>query len=483
MWLSAEKTFSIIRAGRGRWVSTGKGVGSDMLYSARLRMVQGFYTLSVELIIEIFSYLEHHDLLRCYQVAKRLQEIIFNTPALEYKVELGLTGNQDGSSSSSITERLARLRRLQHAWENPKPRLVDSIVAPSQSWSHSKWQKDVFFGRYPTSADRRRLEVFNISAAFAGKERLQDLSFDVPFDAYSVDFDQDLIALVRNSDSDDKSLPVESIIVWHWPTGALKSDDGCINAMCTDSGYLLVAKRPGHPPGRFGIFVYALADSTSRLLATFELPRLRWDFRAWLTASFFPREHTCGALHGGLSGSKTDFVPASVLVQFQWDRQYTLYTPLATFLSPEVLGVAHRHLHPSLYFPWDKWGPHSTRIFTEGNAIADICGYRAIFPDYILDFSPQTLRNAMSDSEETRDMIMREPNTVAEPVFAEPVSTSLPYRRITLTLPSTPNTAHPRSQMYRAFVDVDGPKLLRVTCDYILVPSSVEMFSLAEQDD
>ena len=227
--------------------------------------------------------------------------------------------------------------------------------------------------------------------------------------------------------------------------------------MCTDCGHLLIAKRLAQSLGRFEIFVYALAGDTIHLSAIFELPRLRWDFRAWLTASFFPREHTCGALHGGLYGSKTDFAPASVLVQFQWDRQYTLYTPLVTFLSPEVLAIDRDRL-AAFRFPWKSWGPRSTRVFMEGNTIADICGYRAIFPDHILDFSPATLRNAVADSE-TDATIIREPGTIAGPMFAEPVVTSLPYRKISLKLPPTSKTVNTRSQLYRAFVDVDGPKV------------------------
>lgn len=114
-----------------------------------------------------------------------------------------MTGNQDGSSSISIPERLARLRLLQRSWENPKATFLHSIIVPSQPWSHSKWQKDVFFGRRPSFADKTRLEVFNIGAAFSHKERLQDMTFDVIFDTYAVDFDQDLIALVRGTHADD----------------------------------------------------------------------------------------------------------------------------------------------------------------------------------------------------------------------------------------------------------------------------------------
>lgn len=86
---------------------------------------------------------------------------------------------------------------MQRAWESPTLRLLESITVPSRDWSQSKWQKDVFFGRYPSND--KRLDTFNISSAYKGRERLQSLEFDVKFDVYCVDVDQDLIALARCS--------------------------------------------------------------------------------------------------------------------------------------------------------------------------------------------------------------------------------------------------------------------------------------------
>ncbi|KAI0686403.1 hypothetical protein BC835DRAFT_458571 [Cytidiella melzeri] len=508
-------------------------------------MAQGLLALSVELIVEILSYLNHHNLLKCRQLSKKIHAIILNTSFLQYRIELGLTGNQDGRSSDrSVSERLKALRRVQREWERPKPTLVDTLVIPSRDWSQSKWQKDVFFGKHPTN--NRQLDMFNFGASFAGKERLQHLSFDMDFDTFSVDFDQDLIALARCSETDQqgrrvpprvylrslrdqkphpkaqrtsfelgpygflgvdyilrarlqiagkylmltlyRSLPVEAILVWHWPTGFLNAffsfthRDGCINAMCTDTGHLLLAKRPESRIGWFGIYVFTLRreDDLPGLLAMFELPKLAVDVTGWITASFFPREHTCGVLTGGLAYTATNFNPSSVLVQFQWDRQYTLYTPLVTFLSQEVLN-AGRRTQP-LDFSWDSWGPHSSRVFQEGSAGSIICGYRAIFPDYILDFSPATLRNVDVVSGAA---VQAKPHALeVSSMFAYPVITSLPYCKISLALPPTPSTVDARSQMHMAFVDVDGPKLLRVTCaDFILIPSSVEIFSLREDGD
>lgn len=84
---------------------------------------------------------------------------------------------------------------MQRDWETPNLKLLASMDVPSREWSQSKWQKDVFFGRYPS--DDKRLDVFNFSSAYTGQERLQHLEFDVDFDVYCVDVDQDLIALAQ----------------------------------------------------------------------------------------------------------------------------------------------------------------------------------------------------------------------------------------------------------------------------------------------
>jgi hypothetical protein len=124
-----------------------------------------------------------------------------NTSTLAYNLELGLTGNRDGRSRRTTIERLKALRRIQREWERPNPNMVDCMSVPSRDWTQSKCYKDVFLARH--SADEKCLEMYNFSSAFDGEERLQRLSFDVSFDAYSVDFDQDLIVLALCSEEDE----------------------------------------------------------------------------------------------------------------------------------------------------------------------------------------------------------------------------------------------------------------------------------------
>ncbi|KAI0694329.1 hypothetical protein BC835DRAFT_1527677 [Cytidiella melzeri] len=134
-------------------------------------MAREFLALAAELIVYILSYVNHCNLLRCRRLSKKVQAIISDTTSLQYKIELGLTRNIDGRSSHRIiSERLEALRHEQRGWERPKPTLVNTLTVPSRDWDSHTWHQHVFFGNHPT--DRRRLDVFNFSASFAGEERL-----------------------------------------------------------------------------------------------------------------------------------------------------------------------------------------------------------------------------------------------------------------------------------------------------------------------
>ncbi|KAI0693799.1 hypothetical protein BC835DRAFT_1054328 [Cytidiella melzeri] len=92
-------------------------------------------------------------------LSKKVLAIISDTTLLQYKMELGLTGNKNGHSSNrSVTQRLEALRREQRVWEKPKPTLVETLKVPSRGWCEAKRQKHVSFGRH--LRDGRRLEMF-----------------------------------------------------------------------------------------------------------------------------------------------------------------------------------------------------------------------------------------------------------------------------------------------------------------------------------
>ncbi|KAJ3552150.1 hypothetical protein NM688_g4306 [Phlebia brevispora] len=157
----------------------------------------GIFKLSVEILVEIMSYLRYLDLLRCRQVSRKLSTLVNETPSLRYTLELGLTGYEDGSPSGNLLQRLATLDRIQRSWRDPHPTFSHSVVVPSREWFEARWFKDILVGRIP--ADIHRLDIFRLSAAVPDGERLQSLHFDVEFDATCVDPGQDLVVLTRSA--------------------------------------------------------------------------------------------------------------------------------------------------------------------------------------------------------------------------------------------------------------------------------------------
>jgi hypothetical protein len=234
---------------------------------------------------------------------------------------------------------------------------------------------------------------------------------------------------------------------------ALRSslDTVYFTAFCTPDGHLLVNRYYRHSSSGFGIHVYALdmQEEIPKLLATFELPRLNWDFSSWLNSTFFPGYGKYSQLAGGIAAGPTDFQPSTVLIQLRIDLQYTLFTPLSTFLSRAVL--ENRHRPSPLRYSWNSWGPRSTRILHEDMDSAMICGYKAIYPSHYLDFCPVVAAGRGLEEES----VTRSETVIHAPVFSEPVVTRLPFRKVELPL----TQALARDQMQLYFEDKGGPKV------------------------
>lgn len=172
----------------------------------------GFDRLSVEVVVEILSYLGYIDLLRCsavgvhmgwyelsdkeFQVSKTVHSIIQDTPALQYTIELGMVGYNDGLASASVTDRLNYVRLQRKIWRHPVLERTVSIPVPSQAWFEAKSHKDVISGRGPGDHNSHQLDVMYLSTSVADDDRLKRLHFDVWFDALYIDPGQDLIVLV-----------------------------------------------------------------------------------------------------------------------------------------------------------------------------------------------------------------------------------------------------------------------------------------------
>lgn len=224
-----------------------------------------------------------------------------------------------------------------------------------------------------------------------------------------------------------------------------------LSTYCTTDGLLLVNRHRRRPSTSFGIYVYVLdpAEETPRLCAAFGLPALQWDPSSLLSSAFYPRYNRHGATNGASSSmaNTADSTPGCVLVQLRIDLQYTLYVPLSVLQDVVEAQGGLSRVEP-VDVPWAKWA-HRARLVEENAEAPIVCGYRVVYPDHILDFAPYSVATdayaaprVAANDDDGDDQHVDESEVVVSAsilranLFAEPVVTSLPYRRTTLSLPS-----------------------------------------------
>ncbi|KAG7099024.1 hypothetical protein E1B28_000907 [Marasmius oreades] len=84
-------------------------------------MSSNILNLPVELCCQIFTHLDCFTLARCRQVCKKTNAVIAESSALQYTLELAITGNEDGKLSDlPVAEKLSALRKHQRAWDRLK---------------------------------------------------------------------------------------------------------------------------------------------------------------------------------------------------------------------------------------------------------------------------------------------------------------------------------------------------------------------------
>lgn len=136
-----------------------------------------------------------------FQVSRRLTSVIRDTPSLQYTIELGMAGYDNGMASTNITHRLSYIRTQRRAWKHPALKRMKSIPVPSHDWFEARSHKDVISGRIPD--DCSRLDVLYLSTSVRDEDRLKQLQFDIRFDAVYIDPGQDLVVLASLALSPD----------------------------------------------------------------------------------------------------------------------------------------------------------------------------------------------------------------------------------------------------------------------------------------
>lgn len=128
------------------------------------------------------------------KVSHKLDSVIIETASLQYKIELGMAGYEDGSSSSNnVISRLAAIRRERCAWKYLYLRHVKAITIPSQEWIEARSHKDVISGRVPDLP--KQLDLVYLGSGISDQDRIKHVEFDTRFDAHYIDPGQDLVVL------------------------------------------------------------------------------------------------------------------------------------------------------------------------------------------------------------------------------------------------------------------------------------------------
>ncbi|KDQ56146.1 hypothetical protein JAAARDRAFT_36939 [Jaapia argillacea MUCL 33604] len=94
-------------------------------------------SLPTELTITILNDLNLYTLLGCRRLSSHIKSIIDDTPILQYKIELGITGMTDGPNTTmTIEERRTRLKNYQDAWANVESKAMEASPTPmtGQRW-------------------------------------------------------------------------------------------------------------------------------------------------------------------------------------------------------------------------------------------------------------------------------------------------------------------------------------------------------------
>ncbi|RPD61698.1 hypothetical protein L226DRAFT_612298 [Lentinus tigrinus ALCF2SS1-7] len=154
-----------------------------------------FDQLPSELLSSILCYLHFLDVLRCRQVCLRLKHAVDGDVRMQYKVELGAAGMEDELHSTlTASERLAVLRKRQHAWKELAWLSQEDITAPEGS---VLWE--LYGGVFARDENRRTLHFAQLPSQLrrieGRKWALEDIGMRIT--DFGIDPAQDLLVIVE----------------------------------------------------------------------------------------------------------------------------------------------------------------------------------------------------------------------------------------------------------------------------------------------
>lgn len=129
------------------------------------------------------------------------------------------------------------------------------------------------------------------------------------------------------------------------------------------------------------------------------------------------------------------------LLHIRLANTYSVFTPLRTFLSDAVKAKTLDPASAPLQFPWLDWGPKCTRYLYQPDADIILAGYHVILANDVWDFSPRGVSqfNDATQGPIQGKLVVEPTVTSRQPHHDDQVVTYLPYREMTLDLPTTEN--------------------------------------------
>ncbi|KAI0832146.1 hypothetical protein BC628DRAFT_1407641 [Trametes gibbosa] len=372
--------------------------------------------IAEELQVIILLALDAANILSCTKVCHGLAELVKCTPALQYKLELGLAGMVDGPAKGvSFATRLEQLRAYQSAWGANDIPLQETNVSAHR-------------GRYcgrllrPASVFSGIQEEVKLVHYF---KEMSDEVFKVRTSA--VDFGQDLVAITKSVlgeipqlyflsisqdgayhplaaaptfeaeeklgflvDSEEELEICEDLAAWNvsadvavlnWQTGKVVFSYGTWHEGDEESYMRCHLLGPTHfvIVDNEGLHVRVVdrtkSSRNSSRSCVFKLPQLAGNSRIHgmnSNINFPPTYPGCGALFQRDPSLTLLAIEFSVCDSPRWNhcdycKSFVLFVPVATLLE-RVRDIANpsKEAAPDgmtrTVLPWDKWGPLGARI-------------------------------------------------------------------------------------------------------------------------
>ncbi|KAI0041549.1 hypothetical protein FA95DRAFT_1548610 [Auriscalpium vulgare] len=148
-------------------------------------------SLPLEIVLRFLELSDLNSLITCRQVCRALQTAIDGSSLLQYHILMAATGVHDGNSELTVSEKLAKLKAYDEAWQNGL--WTEHTQSPMPQ--NPLWE---LYGGISASGGDRMLTFKQLPSRLRGIEaREWELTFDFVIRDFGLDASQDLLVVVE----------------------------------------------------------------------------------------------------------------------------------------------------------------------------------------------------------------------------------------------------------------------------------------------